>query len=197
MIAPGAVAAVVLSFALATPAVAAMWMRISLDPSIPTARENVSVTVLTFAAIQNLCWDDPRITPIPEATWYGGGEAPVSLDLQMIVFSSSQRFTVPLVQRPGNGAYWDGVLVFPRGGEWQLYVKSAGSPPSPTSADRCGGFVRTVGVQPLGLAKSPNTQTPRRNASAGRLPEVLIVGAIGLAIAAAVLGALAVNRLRR
>jgi hypothetical protein len=194
----GAVAALVLLAALSTPALAALWMRISLNPSTPTAGESVSVTVLTFSAMQNLCWDDPRITPIPEATWYSGGESPTSLDLEMVVVNSRDRFTVPLVQRSPDGAYWDGTIIFPSGGEWQLYAKRAGASPNPTSADRCGGLVRTVEVQPVGPGASPQTGSPKAVANAAGLPGFLIVGPIVLAVAAvAGLGAVLISRLRR
>lgn len=193
-----AAAAVVLVFALSTPALAALWMRISLNPSTPAAGESVSVTVLTFSATQNLCWDDPRITPIPQATWYGGGDAPISLDLEMVVSNSSQRFTVPLTQTPGNGAYWDGTITFPSGGEWQLYAKPAGAPPNQTSADRCGGLVRTIEVQPVGSAASSNTGATRTLPPPPPIsPGPLAAGAIVLAVAVAGLGAVVIRRLHR
>jgi hypothetical protein len=192
----GAAAALVLVFAVQTPALAAMWMRISLDPSTPTAGESVSVTVLTFSAMQNLCWDDPRITPMPEATWYGGGDTPINLDLEMVALNSSQRFTVPLVQRPGAGAYWDGKMIFPSGGEWQLYAKRAGAPADPSSADRCPGSARTVDVQPMSAA-SPKTGGLAGAAQANAIPALWIVVAVVVAVAAAGLGATAIFRRRR
>jgi hypothetical protein len=194
----GAAAALVLVVALSTPALAALWMQISLNPSTPTAGESVSVTVLTFSAMQNLCWDDPRITPIPVAKWYTGGDTPTSLELEMVVLNSSQRFTVPLVQRPGNGAYWDGTIIFPSGGEWQLYAKRAGASPNPASADRCVGIVRTVAVQPMGPAVSPKTAGTTAVAHAAGFSGFLILGAIVLAVAAATgLGTVVISRLRR
>jgi hypothetical protein len=194
----GAAAALVLAVALTTPAFAAMWMKISTNPSIPTAGESVSVTVLTFSATQNLCWDDPHISPIPEATWYSGGDAPISLGLELVVVNSSKSFNVPLVQRPAAGAYWDGTIVFPTGGEWQLYAKRAGSSPNPTSADRCAGFVRTVEVQPMGQAASPKAEVTRAAAHPFDFPMNLMVGALVLAGAAtAGLGIVVISRLRR
>jgi hypothetical protein len=194
----GAAAALVLAVALTTPAFAAMWMKISTNPSTPTAGESVSVTVLTFSATQNLCWDDPHISPIPEATWYGGGDAPISLGLELVVVNSSKSFNVPLVQRPAAGAYWDGTIVFPTGGEWQLYAKRAGSSPNPTSADRCAGFVRTVEVQPMGQAASPKAEVTRAAAHPFDCPMNLMVGALVLAGAAtAGLGIVVISRLRR
>src|SRR6266849_10809693 len=97
-------AAMMLLIALSMPAHAAMWMRISLNPTTPTAGATVGVTVLTFSATQSVCWDDPSITPIPESVWYGGGPSPINLALNLVVLNSSQRFTVPLVQRQGNRA---------------------------------------------------------------------------------------------
>jgi hypothetical protein len=202
VIARGAAVALVLVVALSTPALAALWMRISLNPSTPTMGERVSVTVLTFAAmpadnlraVQNLCWDDPRITPIPEAKWYTGGDTPTSLDLEMVVLNPSQRFTVPLVQRPGNGAYWDGTIIFPSGGEWQLYAKRAGASPNPTSADRCVGLVRTVAVQPMGPAASPKAAGTQAYSFSG----FLVLGGVVLAMAAAAaLGMMVFSQRRR
>jgi hypothetical protein len=183
---------------MSTPAVAAMWMQISINPSAPIAGESVSVSVMTFSATQSLCWDDPRITPIPEATWYSGGTSPTSLDLQLVVLNSSQRFTVSLVQRPTNGAYWDGTIVFPVGGEWQLYAKRAGAPPNPASTDRCVGLVRTVEVQPLAPAASPKAGSTTAVAHAAGIARPLVLGAIVLVVAGAFgLGAAAIARLRR
>jgi hypothetical protein len=187
-----------LAVALSTPAFAALWMKISINPSTPTAAESVSATVLTFSATQNLCWDDPHISPIPEATWYGGGDAPISLGLEMVVVNSSQRFAVPLVQRPADGAYWDGTIVFPSGGEWQLYAKRAGASPNPTSPDRCAGFVRTVEVQPMGQAASPKTAVTRIAAHPVDFPTNFMVGALVLAVAAtAALGIVVISRFRQ
>jgi hypothetical protein len=195
----GAATALVLIFGLSTPVLAAMWMQISINPATPTAGESVSVTVLTFSAMQNLCWDDPRITSIPEATWYSGGDTPISLDLEMVVLNSSHRFTVPLRQRQINGDYWDGTIIFPSGGEWQLYAMRAGASANPTSADRCVGTVRTVAVQPLGPATSPKTGGPTALAHSAGFSEVfLIIGAIVLVVVAvAELGTVAILRLRR
>ncbi|MDQ6876386.1 MAG: hypothetical protein M3082_01555 [Candidatus Dormibacteraeota bacterium] len=194
----GAAAALVLAVALPTPAFAALWMKISINPSTPTAGESVSVTVLTFSATQNLCWDDPHISPIPEATWYSGGAAPIRLGLEMVVVNSSQRFTIPLVQRPADGAYWDGTIVFPSGGAWQLYAKRAGASPNPTSADRCSGLVRTVEVQPMGQAATPKTAVTRTAAYPADFPTNLMVGALLLAVAAtAGLASVVISRLRR
>jgi hypothetical protein len=188
--------ALVLMFGLQTPAFAAMWVRISLDPSTPSAGDSVNVSVLTFSATQNLCWDDPRITPIPEATWYGGGDTPVDLALELVVSTSSDRFTVPLVQRPGAGAYWDGKMVFPSGGEWHLYAKRAGAAANASSADQCAGFVRTVDVQPMPAA-SPRTTSLAAAAEPNGPSNLWIVGALVLALAAAGLGVAAGFRHRR
>jgi hypothetical protein len=186
-----------LAVALSTPAFAAMWMKISINPSTPTAGESVRVTVLTFSATQNLCWDDPHISPIPEATWYGGGDAPISLGLELVVVNSSKRFTVPLVQRPAAAAYWDGTIVFPSGGEWQLYAKRAGASPNPTSADKCAGFVRAVEVQPMGQAASPKTAVSRAASDPADFPMNLMVGALVLAVAATAVFGVVISRLRR
>ena len=191
----GAVAALVLVVALSTPALAAMWMRISLTPSTPTAGKAVKVTVLTFSATQNLCWDDPRITPIPEATWYGGGDTPLSLGLQVVVANSSKTLTVPLVQRPGDGAYWDGTISFPSGGEWQLFVKRAGALPNPTAADRCVGLVRIVEVQPVGSSPSPQPGGIRAIVTPVGFPTFSMLGV--LVAATAGLGVVLISRLRR
>ena len=191
------VIAMALLVALPTPALGAMWMRISLNPSTPTAGEAVSVTVLTFYATQNLCWDDPRITPIPSATWYGG-DRPISLGLEMVVVESRQRFTVPLVQRQRDGAYWDGTIIFPSGGQWQLYAKRAGAAPEPTSADRCDGMARTVDVRSVGPAASPNAGVNSSVAFPVGIVMALIAGAIFLAVAAvAGLRVVVTSRLRR
>lgn len=193
----GAAAALVLAVGLSTPAFAALWMKISINPSAPTAGESVRVTVLTFSATQDLCWDDPHISPIPEATWYGGGDAPSSLGLEMVVVNSSQRFTVPLVQRPADGAYWDGTIVFPSGGEWRLYAKRAGASPDPTSTDRCAGIVRTVEVQPMGLAASPKPAVTRTASHPTDFPMNLIMGTLVLAVAATAVLGVVISRLRR
>jgi hypothetical protein len=194
----GAAAALVLFGALSTPALAALWMQISVNPPAPTAGQSVQVTVLTFSATQNLCWDDPRITPIPVAKWYSGGNTPTSLALEMVVLNSSQSFTVPLVQRPGNGAYWDATITFPSGGDWQLYAREAGAPPNPTSADSCVGSVRTIGVQPMGPVASSNTGGGQGVANPASFPGFLIAGALVLAIVAAGgLGVLVISRRRR
>jgi len=190
----GAAAAIVLLVALSTPAHAAMWMRISLNPSMPSAGASVAVTVLTFSATQSVCWDDPRITPIPESTWYGSGPSPVSLDLELVVLNSSQRFTVPLVQRRSNGAYWDGTLTFPSGGEWQLYARAAQAPPDPTPSDRCTGSVRTVEVLPLMPTPSPATTVAAARPAGLPIFQVAIVLAV---LAAAGLGAALLLRIRR
>lgn len=193
----GAVVALVLVCALSTPALAAIWMRISLDPSTPTAGKAVRVSVLTFSATQSLCWDDPRITPIPEATWYGGGDTPVSLGLQVVVTNSSRSFTVPLVQRPVDAAYWDGTMIFPSGGEWQLYAKREGAPLTPRAADRCGGAARTVEVLPASSA-SARSGGARAVAVPLGFPTFSILGILVLAMAAtAGLGAVLIYRLRR
>jgi hypothetical protein len=171
-----------------------MWMQITLNPFTPTAGEPVSVSVLTFSATQNLCWDDPRITPMPEATWYGGGDTPLNLGLEMVVSNSRQGFTIPLFRRSSDGAYWDGTLNFPSGGEWQLYAKQIGASPNPSSADRCGGLVRTVEVQPTGPAANPTIVGSHKAGFFGSL----IFGVMVLAIAAAAgVGLLAKSRLRR
>jgi hypothetical protein len=193
----GAAAALVLFGALSTPALAALWMQISVNPPAPTAGQSVQVTVLTFSATQNLCWDDPRITPIPVAKWYSGGNTPTSLALEMVVLNSSQSFTVPLVQRPGNGAYWDATITFPSGGDWQLYAREAGAPPNPTLADSCVGSVRTIGVQPMGPVASPKTGGGHESAHPASFPGFLIVGALVLAIASAAGLGVVVSRRRR
>jgi hypothetical protein len=194
----GAMAALLLVVVLSTPALAALWMRISLDPSTPTAGKPVRVSVLTFSATQNLCWDDPRITPIPEATWYGGGDTPVSLGLQVVVTNSGRTFTVPLVQRPGDGAYWDGTMIFPSGGEWQLFARRAGAPLTPGAADRCGGSARTVEVQPVGSSARPQPRGVRGAVAPSGFPTFSILGVLLMAGAAtAGLGAVLISRLRR
>ncbi len=139
--------------ALALPASAAMWMRITLDPAKPRAGEIVTVTLLTFYLTRSLCWDDPAASPIPNARWYSGGSEPDKLDLRLLASGpEGNEFRVPLSQRPQDGAYWDGKLVFPSSGEWTLHVlraidgqvvKVSGQSPE---ADRCGGFERTIRV---------------------------------------------------
>jgi hypothetical protein len=197
----GATVALVLVLAQSTPALSALWMQISVNPSTPTVGQSVKVTVLTFSFSaltdsmrQNVCWDDPRITPTPVAKWYTGGDSPTSLDLEMVVLNSSQRFTVPLVQRPGNGAYWDGTITFPSGGEWTLYTKTAGAPATPTSADRCIGVVRTVDVQPMGPVASPKAGGIQASSFSG----FLVLGGMVLAMAAAAaLGMVVFSQRRR
>jgi hypothetical protein len=161
---------------------------------MPTAGASVGVTVLTFSATQSVCWDDPRITPIPASTWYGSGSSPINLGLELVVLNSSQRFSVPLVQRRSNGAYWDGTLTFPSGGEWQLYAKEAQAPPDPTTSDRCTGSVSTVEVLPLTTTPSPATMVGAAPRAGFRMFQVAIVLAV---LAAAGVGAALLLRIRR
>jgi len=78
------------------------------------------------------------------ATWNPGG----ALDLQIRAEGPQSAFvTVPLVQRKEDGAYLDGVLVFPFPGEWTLRVSVRGEFQQLPYA-RCGGFERPVTVRP-------------------------------------------------
>jgi hypothetical protein len=189
-------AAMTLLIALSTPASAAMWMRISVNPATPSAGSPVNVTVLTFSAMQSVCWDDPRITPIPESVWYGSGPSPINLGLNLVVLNSSQRFTVPLVQRQGNRAYWDGSFTFPFGGAWQLYAREAQASDNPTVPDQCTGSVRTVDVLGPAPPASPATAGAPAIAQPAGFPAIPVAIVLGV-LAAAGLGVAVLLRTRR
>lgn len=190
--------AAALDVALALPASAAMWMRISLDPPKPRAGETITVTVLTFSLTRSLCWDDPAARPIPAAKWYSGGSEPDRLDLRLLASGpDGSEFRVPLSQRPQDGAFWDGKLVFPSSGDWTLHVlwlqdgqmvKVSGQSPE---ADRCAGFERTIHV--MGPTDTDSPPAPNR-------PLVVSAWWAGVAAATALLvggATIALLRLRR
>lgn len=142
-----------------------MWMRIAFDPAVLIAGNTVRVTVMTFYITGNQCWDAPHITPIPNATWYGSS-GPVDLGLELVVARDQERVVAPLVQRPSDGAFWDGSVVFPSPGVWTVYAKRSSDPPVPNSEvdAHCSGQLRAVTVYPVGThvdqrPRSGNTTT--------------------------------------
>ncbi len=147
---------VALLLILASPALAKMWVRTSLDPPTPQVGGNTHVTALTFYLTSNHCWDDPAASPIPHATWYGGatvGPDQRALELRASGPASSD-LVIPLMQRASDPAYWDGAVVFPAAGEWTLRVVRAGDILRAAderynqAGNRCAGFERTVTVLP-------------------------------------------------
>jgi hypothetical protein len=197
----GALLGALLVVLLATPASAAMWMRITLDPDVPTAGQATRVSVLTFTLSQNRCWDDSAASPIPVSTWFGSGRTPGSLALELVARGPTpQDLHVPLAQRRDNGAYWDGTITFPDVGEWTLLVRSVGSPlnwaTADTSGNRCAGLVRTVRVtdhaEQLTGSANRKGQSPRENGT-HTWDWILIVAASVTATLAAVV----VRRSRR
>jgi len=163
-----------LVFALRSPADASMWVRTALDPAAPQVGRTVTVTVLTFSQVgtSGLCWDDPAVSPVPSARWYSGGSEPAQLQLKLFAAGpGSELVEASLAQRPGDGAYWDGSIVFPAAGEWTLRVSLMGAPlGSEQPWERCGGFARTVMVYSAGpgmLAAAGGGRQPDRPADAG------------------------------
>lgn len=189
---PASFVAAVLLYLLHAPAVAAFWVRVSLDPATPVAGNSVHVTVFTFYLASNKCWDDSSASPIPNATWYGGGSTPENLNLEIALRGpADQELRIALVQRRDDGAYWDGDVVFPVSGVWTLFVHPSQQQWTWKTADiagnRCAGTVRSIVVRGSGDLGVPRMASPREIASPGTRPLVILLttGSVLLAIAVA------------
>lgn len=183
--------ATVVSLALSMPALAALWVRVSLDPGTPTAGESVHVSVFTFYLTSNRCWDDPAASPIPNAIWYGGvgGSTPQGLDLRIAARGpGSRQIQVALSQRSDDRAYWDGNLVFPTAGDWTLLVLAFGAQPDWSHAAdyRCSGLTRTIRVVGARGETMPPTSRPVAAGQNSALPMWLLIGAALVAVAVAI-----------
>src|SRR2546427_5905647 len=86
-------------------------------PPKPRIGERVAITVLTFSLTRSLCWTTRprRRFRMRSGTRVGGSPTNWSCDFWPPGPGGSE-FRVPLSQRPQDGAYWDGELIFPSSG---------------------------------------------------------------------------------
>lgn len=144
---PAAIAAIALGLALggafgaAGRADAALWLQITTELASPRAGAATLVSVLTYYLTRNLCADDPRAAPIPNAIW----SPPLHLEPAAFAPGSATPLPIPLTPRASPSAFWDGTVVFPAPGRWTLRVTSLQG----SGADlACMGAVQALTVAP-------------------------------------------------
>lgn len=166
---------------------AAMALRITVDPSSPGVGRPARVTVVTLAPFNSLCVDDPNADMRPWSDWHtSAGE----LRFELKAFQGDRVIDIPLRRRETDRPYWDGQVIFPRGGPWtvrMVYPEWGGGTPH---GEECAGARITVLVQELAL---PATGTDdQANATTGKLRPASRLLFVGLAL----LGSVALLRLR-
>lgn len=180
---------------------ASMWVATSITPNIPRAGDPVHLTVLKFYMTKNLCWDDPAASPIPNAIWYGDDVVPSNPALRIrATHPSASAIVVSLSQRTGDGAYWDGTIVFPSAGDWTLHVLQAPNytESGDVAAIRCTGFQRTVSVVGSALPRAGHGGSVQARVGLGpngaAKPAPLFLAAVMLASVAVGLGLVLLTR---
>jgi hypothetical protein len=138
---------------------AAMALRMTVDPRVPTVGSTAHVAVLTLAPFSHGCVNDPAADMRPWWDWNGDGGRDLAFDLR--AFQDDRVITIPLTRRASDLAYWDGSVVFPTPGRWTVrMVKPEWSGGVP-DGEECAGARITVLVRDAD--RLPGTSTDGGN----------------------------------
>lgn len=131
---------------------AAMALRITVDPASPQVGQITRVVVLTLAPFSSHCVDDPRADMRPWWDWHP--DAP-SFDLK--AFGKERVVDIPLVRRDAKSPYWDGFVIFPDAGAWDVRMVQPIWASGATDGERCAGSRVSVQVGPPGSLPATGT----------------------------------------
>jgi hypothetical protein len=125
---------------------AAMWVRISIDPSQPIAGAPAQISVLTFALDRPGCVDDPARSAIPVKRWYGSDQDRLPELRLTATAPSGHEISVRLSrERADDDTMWSSAITFTEPGTWRLSMTYPGWQ-GPADTARCAGFLRDVDV---------------------------------------------------
>jgi hypothetical protein len=128
---------------------AAMYLRIAVDSPIAGVPAKVTVTTLVMTA--PLCISDPRASPIPNGTWYTGGDAPSEPSFRLVAYPAGRAdasIEIPLTHRAVDSAYWDGTVTFSTAGPWIVRMSEPNWGVAESETERCAGARTDVVVAP-------------------------------------------------
>ena len=159
-----------------------MALRITVDPASPQAGRATRVEVLTLAPFSSHCVDDPLADMRPWWDWHP--DAP-TFDLK--AFGQDRVVDIPLVRRDARSPYWDGLVIFPEAGAWDVRMVQPIWAAGAADGERCAGSRISVQVEPRGSLPATSMS----------LSEIDQAGAVALSYVAGVALLLAVMLIRR